>query len=347
MTQQNTKSDSQSQSVFRWLDNDASDVDLINAELVIRDPAKLVGALSSAPPSNTQPTVLQEYDLPNAPDAPQRCCFCRTHTVHRKGFLCSFGSRALYLVGSTCGPKYCGLQFQQATAKHRDRKKRQDALHRLAAICDSSDALISWCDSSIFDADVKKLIAESKKLKSLAGDAYVRLRSSASSGIPLSKEVRRRDYAAEAQRPSNDRRGPIYRTDTVPIGRVQGDAFLFVDELRDDFHELKVAVRRAVSTYRAVMADSNQKTAALAKVVLETSKALRTAKLSAARISQAHNFFNETNLRNIEDWYTGTSSVNFNVSGSKLLVMSRGKLIGEVCSVPMVRFIEMPGIDVG
>lgn len=301
-----------------------TDAQLSEATLVVIDLADLADALSTPPPPHVPAEIIVEYDLPEKTD-PRRCCFCPSHTLHRKGFVVRFDSSDHYLVGSHCGPKYLGLQFTSATGAHSKLKDRQAALRRLRQISASATGLRAWCDDILFGAGLKALDEAARKFKASAPDAFIRLRAIANGDGQLYEEVRVRDYAGEAIRKDNSEGNggvsPIYRTERLPIGTLRGRGLLNTESIRDTVYALKAHAAQVASVM--TKPTDGFVVSKLRNLAIEFDRKREAALDSVRSLQRAHLFFEPDHVQQLAQWARQASSNILRGENGQLVIDGR------------------------
>jgi hypothetical protein len=295
------------------------DAALVSTRLVITDPSELADALSSKPPTGAAVELLSWYDVPKGAD--QRCCFCSNHTAHRLGYLCKFGTEdAKYLVGNVCGREILGDEFIIATRSFKGDIQRQKVIQRLQSFGARAEEFIGWSDSVLFSDDLRQLAALAAQFSSLAGDAFIRLKSLSKAGGMLTQNIQVRDYAAEQSRNEDDKRGPIFKYEEQAIGRLVGSALFDIDSLKDDVYQLKKSVKEAAATAQAITANKGENTTTLKRISKRVSDSHVAARRAIDALSTAQRFFEADNLNNVIRWYSGSSNFTFRVEGGGLSI---------------------------
>jgi len=302
-----------------------SDAELLDAELVITDGNQLDHATSSPPPPGLSPKIVAEYDLPSGADA-RRCCYCPSHTRHRKGFIVTFESPDLYLVGSHCGPKYLGLEFKVATGTHSKLKDRKSALVRLSQIAAIASELRNWCETLLFSEGWKALDAVARQFQAAAPDAFIRLRAIVNTSGQLIEDVQVRDFAAEALRKdSGDETKnlpPIFRTESVVIAPLRGRGFLMTEDIRSSVYALKIQAAEVTSV--ASKPTDGFMVGKLTNLAVEFDRKRKAVLEGIERLQRAHLFLSPDHIEALVRWAEGGTSNRLRVEDGRLVLDGKG-----------------------
>ena len=317
-----------------------TDAELSEATLVVTDEAELANALSIPPPPHCPPEIIVEYDLPEQAD-PRRCCFCQSHTPHRKGFVVRFDSTDRYLVGSHCGPKYLGLQFRSATGAHSKLKDRQGVLHKLAGIAELAPRIRDWCDDVLF-VSLKEIDAAARALQKAAPDAVIRLRALMNSGGQLSEDIRVRDYAAEASRQDGldgEEPSPIFTVQRSAIGPLRGSALLDVEAIQDAVYALKAHAAQVSSVVSK--GTDGYLTTRLNGLAVEFDRKRDAASEGVSRAQRAHLFFAPDHLAHLARWARQGTNDKLEARGGALVIEGRAGSV-TIAAPPPIAVPPMP-----
>ncbi|WP_066775031.1 hypothetical protein [Sphingomonas sp. CCH5-D11] len=278
-----------------------TDAELATAVLDIEDPLAIENLSRTRPDASLQPSIIGEYHRPTTEQAIW-CCHCQTHR-HWNGFVVENETGNRYVIGSHCGPKHYELSFASARRQHTDLKQRQGLSRRLADILLVDAELLDSITHVLQSEGLRRIDAARAAIKKAAGDMFFRLQPIAVRGATLTESVRVRDYAAEARRPSSDKRdeSPIYSFENRSIGTLEGAGLLIENgDCRDELLALRQALIEARKAH--TRGTDSITTTDLQKIVKRCDEAHSRAEHAIALARRAPAFFSNENVSRLERW---------------------------------------------